>query len=104
MTTIRVEIHRLGDRMGDEADGLFGARPELQQFLVQPVAHDLVQRAEGFVHQQDVGVEGQRPRDRGALLHAARKLPGKLLLEAGQFHQFQHPARALGALGARNSP
>jgi hypothetical protein len=53
------------------------------------VADDLVQRAEGFVHQQDVGIEGQRPGDRGPLLHAARKLPGIFLAEALQVHQRQ---------------
>ena len=52
--------------------------PEPQQLLVELVADDLVERAEGLVHQQQVGVEGQRAGDRGALLHAARELPGKL--------------------------
>jgi hypothetical protein len=67
--------------MGDEADGLFRARPERQKLLVQVVAHDLVERAERLVHQQDIGIEGQRAGDRGALLHAARQLPGELLAE-----------------------
>ena len=56
--------------------------PEPEQLFVQVVAHDLVQRAEGFVHQQDIGIEGQRAGDAGALLHPARKLPGKLSSEA----------------------
>ena len=81
ITTIRVDrIHRLGDRMGDEARSVLSRpRPELQQLLVELVAHDLVERAERLVHQQQVGIEGQRAGDRGALLHAARQLPGILL-------------------------
>ncbi len=58
---------------------LFGTVPELQQLLVEVVANDLVERAEGLVHQQKIGVEGERAGDRGALLHAARKLPGIFL-------------------------
>ena len=61
--------------------------------FVQPVAHDLIQRAEGFVHQQDIGIKGQRPGDAGPLLHAARKLPGKLLAEARQAPPDPAPAR-----------
>ena len=76
--------------MRDKANGLARTVPKLQQFFIQPVAHDFVQRAKGFVHQQNVGIKGQRPRDAGALLHPARKLPGKLRAKAGQLHQVQH--------------
>ncbi|WP_241559639.1 hypothetical protein [Hydrogenophaga sp. NH-16] len=75
--------------MGDEADGLVGAGPELQQFGIQMVADDFVERAEGLVHQQKVGVEGERPGDRGALLHAARQLPGEFLAEAGEVDEVE---------------
>ena len=80
--------------MGDEADRLVGARPQFQQLLVEVVAHDLVERAERLVHQQQIGVEGERAGDRGALLHAARELPGIFLLEAGEVDELQ---RALDA-------
>ena len=79
----------------------FVARPELQQLGIEVVADDLVERAERLVHQQQVGIEGQRAGDRGALLHAARQLPGKFLLEAGEVDQLH---RALDArLPARPS-
>ena len=91
------EIDRLGDRVRDEADRLVGARPELQQLLVEVVAHDLVERAERLVHQEQVGVEGERTGDRGALLHAAGELPGIFLLEAGEVDEVD---RALDARSA----
>ena len=86
--------------MGDEADRLAGPRPQRPQRLVQAVAHDLVQRAERFVHQQDVGVERQRPRNRGALLHPARQLPRIAPGELRQLHQFQHAGDPLLPVGA----
>ena len=48
---------------------------------VQPLARHLVERAERLVHQQERGREGERARDRDALLHAARELPRVVLLE-----------------------
>ena len=55
-----------------------------QQLLVQMVARDFVERAERFVHQQQFGFEGERARDRHALLHAAGQLPRKFALEPVQ--------------------
>ena len=46
------EERRLVDRVGDEHDRRAGRFPDLQQLLVQPVARDLVERAERLVHQQ----------------------------------------------------
>ena len=46
------EKGRLVDRVGDEQDRRAGLLPDLQQLLVQPVARDLVERAERLVHQQ----------------------------------------------------
>ena len=77
--------------MGDEADRLIGAVPELQELFVEMVADDFIERAEGLVHQEEIGVEGERPGDRSALLHAARELPGKLLLEPGELDHPEHP-------------
>ena len=75
-----------------------------QQLLVELVAHDLVERAERLVHQQKVGIERQRPGDRGALLHAARQLPGKLVAEARQVDEFEPLGDARVALGLADSP
>jgi len=41
-----------------------------------------VEGAEGLVHQQDIGVLGERPRQGHPLLHAAGKLVRKPLLES----------------------
>ena len=89
--------------MRDEADRLFGARPQFQQLLVEVVAHDLVERAERLVHQQQVGIEGERPGDRCALLHAARKLPGIFLLEARQVDEVERAFDARFLIGPRNT-
>ena len=80
----RRQVRGLGDRVGDEDDGALLAPPELLQLLVEAVARDLVERAEGLVHHQQARLEAERARDRDALLHAARELPRVLPLEAGQ--------------------
>ena len=80
------------------------ARPELQQLGIEMVAHDLVERAERLVHQQQVGIEGQRAGDRGALLHAARQLPGIFALEAGEVDQLHDAGDALLSARPRDSP
>ena len=69
--------------------------PQPQQLLVEHVADDLVERAERLVHQQQIGIERQRARDRGALLHAARQLPRELLAEAGEVDEFEPLGDAL---------
>jgi len=86
----RTQIDCLGDGMGDETDRLVGAIPEVQKLFVKVVAHDFIERAKGFVHQEDVGVKGQGTGDAGALLHAARQLPGVFPLEPRKIDQFQH--------------
>ena len=48
--------------------------PDLQQLVLELLAGERVERAERFVHQQDVGVVGEHARDGDALLHAAGKL------------------------------
>ena len=43
-----------------------------------------VERAEGLVEQQDLRIVGERPGERGALLHAAGEHLGVVVLEASQ--------------------
>ena len=69
------------------------------KLLVQVVADDFVERAEGLVHQQEVGIEGERAGNGGALLHAAGKLPGEFLAEAGEVDERQRMVDALFLLG-----
>ena len=67
-----------------------GARPDLQQLVLQLLAGHGVERAERLVHQHDLGVVGEHARDRDALLHAAGELVrigvGKTL-QADQFDE-----------------
>ena len=54
---------------------VFGrSRPDAQELEAHLVARQRVERRERLVHQQDVGIEQQRARDRDALLHAAGQL------------------------------
>jgi hypothetical protein len=100
MTTIRVERKTAsGIEWVTKPMVLAGPPPEGQELLVELVADDLVERAEGLVHEENVGIEGQRPGDRGALLHAARELPGILALEAVELDQLDHAADPLALLG-----
>src|SRR5580698_1701768 len=62
------------------------------------IAHDLVERSERFVHQQQRWLERQRARDRSALLHAAGKLPWIFALEAGKVDQLEILRDALAPL------
>ena len=56
--------------------------PDAEQQFLHQLAGLVVERAEGLVHQQHARVVGQRARERGALLHAAGQLLGKVVLEA----------------------
>src|SRR5271156_2623264 len=49
--------------VGDEHDRRAGIAPDAQQLLIQPVAGDLIQRAEWLVHQQDFWAAKQSARD-----------------------------------------
>ena len=89
-------IGRLVDAVRDEQDGHAGFLPDAADLLVEPVAGDLVERAERLVHQQDLRVAGQRPRNRHALALPARHLvrPGIARGPSGR------PARAVPAASA----
>ena len=60
--------------MSDEDDGHPCASPDLQQFALQLLAGERIERAEWFVHQECTGIVGEDARDRHPLLHAAREL------------------------------
>ena len=57
--------------MSDEDDGLAALAPDALQLEVHVLAGQRIERAEGLVHQDELGVVQQGSRDRGALLHAA---------------------------------
>jgi hypothetical protein len=95
--------HRLADAVRDEHHRALPRRPQLQQAAVEPVARDLVERAEGLVHQQQL-----RPRDEAACnahahLLAAARLARPDVLELLQAQRAQHLAHTRLALGPRHA-
>ena len=59
------------DIVGDEDDGFALRLPDAQQFTAHDEAGDGIERAEGLVEKEHVGVDGQRARHFEPLLHAA---------------------------------
>ena len=80
--------HGLGDRVGDEDDGLPRLSPQLQKLLVQMVADDLVERAERLVHEQQLGSK-----------HSARAIETRCCIppESCQGNCFSKPCRLTSA-------
>ena len=70
------EQDRLLEAVGDEQHGAPVGLPQLEQLVLQDLAHLGVERGERLVHQQDLGLDGERPGDGDALLHAARQRAG----------------------------
>ncbi len=65
------ELHGLVDIVGDEDDGFALGLPDAQQFAAHDEAGDGIERAEGLVEKEHVGIDGERARYFEALLHAA---------------------------------
>ena len=102
MTTIRVDRNTASGIEWVTKTTVFLVRaPQFEKLLVELVAHDLVERAEGLVHQEQLRVEGERAGDRDALLHAARQLPGKFLLEALEIDEIEIARDALARVRRR---
>ena len=102
-------VHRVGQEhafaqvVRDQDDVELLRRLQVAHRAPQLFAGEGVQRAEGLVQQQHLRLVHQRAADAGALLHAARQLPGELVLVAAQAHALQQLARlvhVLVALGA----
>ena len=68
------EDQRFLDVVGHEDDRVSGAAPQVQQQPVQAQARDVVERAEGFVHQEDVGPGREHGGEGDALAHASGEL------------------------------
>ncbi len=60
--------------VGDEEHGEAAVAPEALELGVEQVSGHGVQRTEGLVHEQDVGILGQGPGQSDPLAHAARQL------------------------------
>ena len=91
-------LQRLVDVVGDEDDGLAQPLLQGQHGVLQPDADERIKRREGFVHQDDVGIGRQRPRQPHALAHAARELFRIAVGHVGQFHLAQPVVGTLALL------
>ncbi len=80
----RAHVDRLGDRVGDEQAGELRRLEELEELVVEPLARDLVERAERLVEEERPGLERQHAGERGAHLHAAGERDRVLVFEALQ--------------------
>ena len=98
------EAGRLPHVVGDEQDRRAGLPPDPLQLVVHDVAGHGVQRAEGLVHEQHVGLLGQRPGQGDPLAHAARELVGLLVDEAVQAHQLEELDDPWSCAASRGTP
>src|SRR5256884_2670922 len=68
------ELQGLVEIVTDEEDGLPDPLLERQQLVLELAADERVERRERLVHEQDVRIGRERPREPDALLHAAGEL------------------------------
>ena len=78
------QVDRLLDRVRDEQEGLLLVLAQAQQVFLELAAGLLVDGRERLVHEQHVGVDGERAGEADALAHAAGELVRVALLEAGE--------------------
>nr|BFF22215.1 hypothetical protein GCM10025732_01800 [Glycomyces mayteni] len=85
--------------MGDEHAREALAREEAADLLVEALAGDLVEGAEGLVEEEQLGLDGERAGDGGAHAHAAGELGGAVLREVRQADPFDRVEGGGAALG-----
>ena len=93
----------LVDPMRDEEDAFSGARPDVEDQFLHLLAGQRVERAQRLIHQEHVGIGGERPRDADSLTHAARKLPDAPVLDALEVNEPEHLSRPIMALLLRDT-
>src|SRR6185503_20173192 len=76
---------------------------EARDLVLQLLARDGIQRAEGLVHQQHLRLLREAARDLQALLHAARELGGKLCGVLGEVQLLEERRDARALLGGGNA-
>ena len=94
------ETQRLLDVVGHEDDRFRGRLVNARELGLQGIAGDRVDRGEGLVHQQQLGIGGERAGDADPLLLAARQLMRVFAaidhrVEAEQFEQLADPVAHL---------
>src|SRR5688572_6733877 len=98
------EVRRLLDAVGDEDHRLLVVAQEIEQVLLELAPRLLVDRGERLVHQDDVGVHGQRAGEADALAHAAGELRRGAVLEALEADLGDVAARGFFSLFSFNTP
>ena len=86
--------------MGNKHTGEVKLIVQAAQPAAQILAHARIQRTEGLVQQQDLGLHGQRTGQRDALLLTTGKLSGKAVCQMRQLHHLQQIAYPLANLGS----
>ena len=75
--------------MGDEDNRFLRLRPDAQELKLHEIPGLGIQGRERLVHQEDARIHRQSPGQVDSLLHAAGKLVGIVVFEAGQADQFE---------------
>jgi hypothetical protein len=78
-------------------------RVDVDQQVLHGQPGQCVQGAERLIQQQDAGAARQRTRERGALGHATRHLPGSQRRRVRQLHQLEQLGHAGATGGARRA-
>ena len=73
------------------------------QFDVEVVARHRVERAEGFVHEQDFRLAEQRAADGSALAHPPGEFPGMAVREVAQAEAVKQRTGAIDMVAARTA-
>ena len=89
--------HGLIEVVGDKDDGLVQGLLQFQQLVLHLRADQRIERTEGLVHQDDVGVCRQGTGQAHTLTHAARELVRVFVFVAFQAHGIDPVQRTLGA-------
>ena len=76
---------------------------QLDELLLHLAADQRVERREGLVHEQDVGVRGEGPGETDALAHAARELVGHRVGAAAETDQVEDASGPLASLVASDA-
>ena len=90
---------RLGLIMRHIDDGYAQALMQMADLILHLLAQLLVERAQGLVHQHEIGIEDQRPGDGNALLLAAGELARAAVAEARQLDHLERSLHPLFDLG-----
>src|SRR5918996_2108817 len=91
------------DVVSNEQDRHPSGPPHPLEFVVQEVTCDRIERTEGLVHQEDVGILGESASQCDTLPHAARKLIWTLVGKPCEMDEAKEPRGLLSAFSFRET-